>query len=408
MRPNVPKHALLKETLVRLIRDLPEDSPLPPERELSAAYDVSRQTVRQAVQQLVAEGRVYRRRGSGTFVAGHKVRQPLEVGDALGEPAGSSRLTGVRRQHAPASVARALDLPEGADTMLVERLRIADGDVIGVERLHVEAIRFDGLWESTDEDDTLARLFRDSHGLEQASVEHEVEAVRAGAEDAELLGVEAGQPLLLITRRTLDSEGRPTHLVRSSYRADRTRLTGRLGPSHSPSGQLVLRPARRGDAPELARIFVQAWRSAYHGVVDDLVLSSLDEGEMTLRFEEFIGGAPAPPRALLAVHDGEPVGFARFGEDPDLPGHGHLFSLYVTPQTMGQGVGRTLLREVLDELRAQGSEAVTLWVFEANARARRLYEGMGFSPDGGRRVEDAYGAQEIRLRVTLSKGGAAR
>jgi ribosomal protein S18 acetylase RimI-like enzyme len=75
---------------------------------------------------------------------------------------------------------------------------------------------------------------------------------------------------------------------------------------------------------------------------------------------------------------------------------------------MGQGVGRTLLREVLDELRAQGRDAATLWVFEANARARRLYEGMGFSPDGGRRVEDAYGAQEIRLRVTLEKGGASR
>jgi ribosomal protein S18 acetylase RimI-like enzyme len=163
----------------------------------------------------------------------------------------------------------------------------------------------------------------------------------------------------------------------------------------------VLRPARRADAPVLAHIFVQAWRSAYHGVVDDLVLDALDEAEIARRFHDFIGDTAARHNALLAVHGGEPVGFVRFGEDPDRPDAGHVFSLYVTPESMGLGVGRTLLGEVLAELAARGHRRVTLWVFEANTRARRLYERMGFEPDGGRRVEDAYGAQEIRLSREL-------
>jgi hypothetical protein len=52
-------------------------------------------------------------------------------------------------------------------------------------------------------------------------------------------------------------------------------------------------------------------------------------------------------------------------------------------------------------LAARGHRRVTLWVFEANSRARRLYERMGFEADGSRRVEDAYGAQEVRLSREL-------
>ena len=52
-------------------------------------------------------------------------------------------------------------------------------------------------------------------------------------------------------------------------------------------------------------------------------------------------------------------------------------------------------------LAARGHRRVRLWVFEANTRARWFYERMGFEEDGSRRVEDAYGAQEIRLSREL-------
>ena len=399
-----PKHQRLRESVVRLMDGLPADAPLPPERELCETHGVSRQTVRRALQQLVAEGRVYRRRGSGTYVAGHKVVQAVDLDgrDPRGtaEAGGHSRLIGIDRRRADPREAATLELAEGTEVLHVTRARTVGGESVGVERLTVEAARFDGRWASVPDADAVSRLFWDSHGLEVAEAEQTIEAVRAQVPEASLLGVADGVPLLLVTQRTLDSEGRPTQLVRSWYRGDRLRLSTR--PRHGPpNAGVVLRPARRADAPVLARIFVQAWRSAYHGVVDDLVLEALDEGEMASRFAEFIGETSARHNAMLAVHGGEPVGFARFGEDPDLPVVGHVFSLYVTPDSMGLGVGRTLLGEVLAELAARGHRQVTLWVFEANSRARRLYERMGFRADGGRRVEDAYGAQEIRLSREL-------
>lgn len=384
---------------------LPADAPLPAERELSETHGVSRQTVRQALQQLVAEGRVYRRQGSGTYVASHKVLQAVNL-DGRGprtvtEADDTTRLVGIDRRRADPQEAAALELAEGAEVLQVSRLRTAGEEAVGIERLTVEAARFDGRWASVPEPEALSSLYWDSHGLEVAEGEQTIEAVAAGAPEASLLGVATGVPLLLVGQRTLDSEGRPTQLLRSWYRGDRLRLSTRPRQARPGAGVVVLRPARGADAPALARIFVQAWRSAYHGVVDDLVLEALDEREIAGRFREFIGETAARHNAMLAVQGGEPVGFARFGEDPDLPDTGHVFSLYVTPDFMGLGVGRTLLGEVLTELGARGHRRVTLWVFEANRRARRLYERMGFQPDGGWRVEDAYGAQEIRLSRDL-------
>jgi len=63
-------------------------------------------------------------------------------------------------------------------------------------------------------------------------------------------------------------------------------------------------------------------------------------------------------------------------------------------------IGENAARHIA-ELAARGHRWVTLWLFEANTRVRRLYEQMGFEADGRRRVEDAYGAQEIQLSREL-------
>ena len=105
---------------------------------------------------------------------------------------------------------------------------------------------------------------------------------------------------------------------------------------------------------------------------------------------------------MLAVRDDAVLGFCRFSAAPDkddraeraVPGgtlNGRLHSLYIDPETLGQGIGHTLMSHALSTFAAWGCERATLWVLEGNSRAISFYERQGWQCTGATKVDQSFG-----------------
>jgi GNAT superfamily N-acetyltransferase len=174
------------------------------------------------------------------------------------------------------------------------------------------------------------------------------------------------------------------------------------------STELLIRRAGPADARAIAEVTVAGWQAAYRGILPDDFLDSLrvDARETAWRsmLESDVGGGTP---AWVAERAGRIVGFVSSGpprdEDVPLPA-AEIFALYVRPESWRQGLGTALLEVARDHWRAGGAQAVVLWVFEPNLRARSFYEATGWQLDGSRQELQLSGtsAIEVRYRARLS------
>ena len=166
-----------------------------------------------------------------------------------------------------------------------------------------------------------------------------------------------------------------------------------------------IRPAIPADAAALARVHVAAWRAAYRGILPDDVLAGLSVASFEERWHRSL--ASETRVNLVAERAGDVIGFVAFGP-PRVEGDGEaeteVYGLYVAPSEWGAGAGRALWLGAAAALRERGDRSVLLWVFEANARARRFYERAGFRPvAGATRTVERFGAAaaEVQYRLTV-------
>src|SRR5690606_14733468 len=230
-----PKYWGLKQHLLDMLRSLPPGSPIPTERSLAAEFDVSRTTVRQALAELTVEGRLLRVQGKGTFAAKPKVAQPLQLSsyteDMLAQgrqPA--SRLLEVSEVPADDELAGLLDVSAGDNALLLRRLRLADGEPMAIENTYLSLTRFPGLTTRLESGASLYQVLRDHFGVELGHAAQTIGTALASPEEADLLGSDTGLPMLLLTRHSFDTGGRPVEWVRSVYRGDRYKFVARLNP----------------------------------------------------------------------------------------------------------------------------------------------------------------------------------
>ncbi|MEP6589566.1 MAG: GNAT family N-acetyltransferase [Gemmatimonadota bacterium] len=143
------------------------------------------------------------------------------------------------------------------------------------------------------------------------------------------------------------------------------------------SESLQLRIAGPDDADTVAALHCASWRSAYRGMLDDEFLDGPLEEYSARRWRAWftlIGGPPS--HLLLAEQAGTAVGFVCVlhcgGEFGDL-----IANLHVAAECRSSGIGSRLLRAAASRIRAEGANAMHLWVYTANEDAVRFYHREG-------------------------------
>jgi DNA-binding GntR family transcriptional regulator len=198
------------------------------EVQLAEMLGLSRPTVRAAFLYLANKGLVVRKRGAGTLVANERIDRNVELTSLYDDLAASGRKPATRVlkaevSHASDQVAAALQLPERALVMSLERIRLADGEPMalmhnylpaGLVQLNVEMLEQHGLYE----------LLRAS-GVGLYSATQRMGAKNASASEARTLDETRGTALLTMERIAYDQAGRPVEFARHLYRASRYAFT---------------------------------------------------------------------------------------------------------------------------------------------------------------------------------------
>jgi GntR family transcriptional regulator len=210
--------------------EYPTGARLPSESELAQSFEVSRGTVRQAFAALRADGLIASRQGARRVVlGGARVQGFAELvsfsawARSIGEVPSGRVVELVHRPATDLETAQ-LDLAQDASVYHLTRLRLLSGRPVMVERTaYVE--RVGALLPGMDIDaesitDRLAEL-----GVVLADADHRIDSAAAGGEDAELLGVPRGSPVLRTRRRTTDPAGNPIEWSTDSYRGDAVTFT---------------------------------------------------------------------------------------------------------------------------------------------------------------------------------------
>ena len=180
-----------------------------------------------------------------------------------------------------------------------------------------------------------------------------------------------------------------------------------------------VRPARSGDAGDIARIQLATWRTAYRRMFPAHILANLDEAYLARGWDEAIQAPPSPQhRVLIAVDQGESeapvVGFAAAGpadeqalapEEPPLPQTcAAVTDLLVEPRWGRRGHGSRLLSAAVDLWREDGFTHAVAWAYEQDQAMLKFLSSAGWEPDGAGRALDVDDmlVPQVRLHVSLA------
>jgi GntR family transcriptional regulator len=235
----LPLYQQLKTAILREIQDgrwRPGDR-LPTEDALITRFHVSKITVRQALRELAEMGYIRREQGRGTFVLHPPLEEgPRELTSFTGEMRGHGRVASSRVivqdvVASPSDIASRLDIAAGAPVFRLQRLRMADGEPMGLQTAYIPVALVPGIDLLSFVDASLYEVLASRYALHPASAREAHRAVPVPEDAAALLRVPAGSPALSAERLTTLADGRPLEYVHSIMRGDRYKIVLDLTPA---------------------------------------------------------------------------------------------------------------------------------------------------------------------------------
>ena len=158
-----------------------------------------------------------------------------------------------------------------------------------------------------------------------------------------------------------------------------------------------IRAATPDDAEAISAVRLAGWRAVYGPLLPPGTLDDVDGAAWAGRVRVRLALGRA---TMMVAEDGRTIqAFLSSGRcrDDNLTDADEIYALYAHPTQWSRGLGRALMAAALPRLR----RPVTLWVLEANARARRFYEIAGFRADGSVKDADLYGVTLPEVRYIL-------
>ena len=239
----VTKQSETRNKVLDLIEQLDVGDAIPSERQLCVDLGVSRLTVRAALDDLVRDGMLVRRHGSGTFVSEPKIAQELTMTSFTEDMRRRGMVPGSRTldlhvSPAGAHLGRLLHVSPSEPVVVIKRVRLADHETMAIETLHVRESLVPGLTASELEQRSFYDILQERFGIEIVGGLQTIEPTVTNEEESEALGVPLHSPAFLFERTTRSAEGEIVEYVRSIYRGDRYKLVTELNRGPSSRGRV--------------------------------------------------------------------------------------------------------------------------------------------------------------------------
>ena len=203
---------------------------IPSENQLSSQYGLSRMTVRSVLLDLVKEEKLYRVQGKGTFVAENKieaqslyyvgVREQLEqMGYEVSTQIIESEI--INSEH---NVAKYLNIEDGTPVFMIKRVRSIKEGPISIHISYIPQRYSSGISSELLEKEQLCVILNQNHGLQRKHVSETLESIAADEEEAALLNVKVGHPLLMLKDKLYSEDEIPYEFTKVVFRGDKIKI----------------------------------------------------------------------------------------------------------------------------------------------------------------------------------------